>query len=458
MYRFGDGSPLPVQENFIDTLLAAVDACVGAFSAAAELDERRDRAKSARRDAEEELRRLGQMERAVETALAPMKPSVDRLASPSSQAAARALAAARTALAPGRQALEQKLQQLAGEPRSERARERTREALAAFFERQQLPDTQWRWSWAHSGGRSSGEAHAAAGRFHASFELELDGIWRGVVRVGALVPRLHAIVSKRTILGKRKRARVSLDRAGIVSAEEDGGRQVLVLRELAARPSPGWRIVVADPERVGVTLVPIGTGARQVGQEIWLDGAEAEPYLALWTTVEGAMLAHLDERRRLRELLLGEQRLETIGDPAVLGRALLGVLGPIVRQIRTRSRVPGELAIKRDIGDGRREELYVPREQIERRFAMLPASYRRPFEDIGLGRQATAELVSSDDAVTVPEPSPRGSRPKLETAMPPPPPPPLPEAKKADGLAKLPAVPPTLPRVPLPPSPAKDAA
>ena len=71
---------------------------------------------------------------------------------------------------------------------------------------------------------------------------------------------------------------------------------------------------------------------------------------------------------------------DQLNDPAEVGRTILGVLGPVVKQIRTKSRVPGELAIKRDIDDGRREELYVPRSDVERRFATLPASYRRPFD------------------------------------------------------------------------------
>src|SRR5205823_4995757 len=57
MYRFGDGTPFPLQDNFIDTLLAAIDACVGTFGAAAEIDERREKTRVARKDAEEELKR-----------------------------------------------------------------------------------------------------------------------------------------------------------------------------------------------------------------------------------------------------------------------------------------------------------------------------------------------------------------------------------------------------------------
>ena len=120
MYRYGDGTPFPFEENFIDTLVAAVDAAVGAFSAAAEIDDRRDKAREARHEAEEELRRFGVMEKAIEAAVFPHRPSADRNATLAQQAAHRALAMSRQAIAAVRAQVEQRLQMLAGEPRTAR--------------------------------------------------------------------------------------------------------------------------------------------------------------------------------------------------------------------------------------------------------------------------------------------------------------------------------------------------
>jgi hypothetical protein len=491
MYRFGDGTPFPIQENFIDTLLAAVDACVGAFGAAAELDDRREKTRIARKEAEEELRRLAVMDKAIETAVAPMKPSVDKMASTSQQAASRALAAARSAIAQSKQTVDGRLQQLAGEPRLDRSNERLRLAMAQFFERHQLPETQWDLAWTWNGARAIGDAIASSGRFHATFELQLAPPWTGVVRIGSIAPGLDVLAPKKKAFGGWKRARVSLDKAGIVAVERSAERHTMTIRSHAAKPSPGWFIQLEGDERSVVTVVPVDLTLRPCGPEIVLDGDEAAPLHTLWAAIEAQMLETLDEARTLRDLAIGDATLDTITDPAMVARAILGVVGPVVRQVRQRSRVPGELAIKRDVGDGRREELYVPRDVIERKFAPLPQGYRRPFEDIGLGRAPTAEIVSTDDAVTMPEPPPR----EVKRASPPPPPsptvhvsreahiptpppaaPPLPLAsgslpgmpttkevppaiaKAADGkgaaiLAKLPKVPPTIPgngRVPLP--------
>jgi hypothetical protein len=436
MYRYGDGTPFPFQENFIDTLLAAIDCCVGTFAAAAELDDRREKTRNARREAEEELKKLALLEKALEMAVAPVKPSVDRAAPPTSQAAARALGAGKTAIGATRAMVEGRLSQLAGEPRSERAMQQARTALCGFFDRHQLPETAWRWSWSSTQTRTTGDAMALAGKFRLEYDLDLDGPWRQVVRVGAIAPGLHATVLVKKTFGGTKRARIALDRCGIVAVDASPERASVVLREHAAKPSPGWRVTVRDPDK-GVTVVAVDLSGRASGEELALDGDDAAPFVKLWDAIECDFLEMLDARRRMTALHLGDAALDDIGDPSVLGRTLLSVLGPVVVEIRKRSRVPGELAIKRDIGDGRREELYVPRADIDRRFQALPHLYRRPFEEIGLGRPDTVEVLEEvirEVASADPEPQT------------------LPEVTMQRGptLSRLPAVPPTpLPRVPL---------
>ncbi len=49
--------------------------------------------------------------------------------------------------------------------------------------------------------------------------------------------------------------------------------------------------------------------------------------------------------------------------------------------------------LKRDIGDGRREELFVPRATLAQQFARLPHEYRRPFEDMGISGEETQPAI-----------------------------------------------------------------
>src|SRR5690349_20641770 len=75
MYRYGDGTPFPLDENFIETLTAAVESCTDAFDPITELDSRRERAKEARREAEREGNRLEDLERSLTSALSPYIPT-----------------------------------------------------------------------------------------------------------------------------------------------------------------------------------------------------------------------------------------------------------------------------------------------------------------------------------------------------------------------------------------------
>src|SRR5678815_5215111 len=102
MYRYGDGTPFPLDENFIETITSAVEACTNAFMPLTELDGRRERARAGRAEAERELARLGELDKTLGTALAPFLVPDKRsthaqgVAQKTVQAAKQAIQSART--------------------------------------------------------------------------------------------------------------------------------------------------------------------------------------------------------------------------------------------------------------------------------------------------------------------------------------------------------------------------
>lgn len=72
----------------------------------------------------------------------------------------------------------------------------------------------------------------------------------------------------------------------------------------------------------------------------------------------------------------------------------------------------GELILKRDIGDGRREELFVPRSTLAQQFARLPPEYRRPFEDMGISGEETQPAIQLPPRPPAP---PRSAAPQDRT-------------------------------------------
>ncbi len=391
MYRYGDGSPFPFEENFIDIMAAAVDACAAMFTAAAELDAARLKARDARKEAEEEGRRLGALEKSVEAAVFPARPSNSKDATVTQQTAQRMLAAVKSTINGSRIQLEKQATAAASEPRPDRAAQLVQAAAGRFFDRTSLPGTSWTWRWRAGDGDAAGEATSRCGRFGVIYDLELEAAWRAPVKVGALAPGVIALLPKKRAFGKPAPTRVHLDRCMLVRAGFDGDTYTLIIRQHATR-SPGWRIVL--PETGMPTCSMLDATGKALGAEVELEGDNSGIALLI-EAVDGAMDS-MRERRRAREVTLGDTPLTALPDPTHPPRALLETLAPTIRAIRQRSRVAGEMCLKRDIADGRREEVFLPRAAIAAKYARLPPEHRRYFEDAGLAREDTVEVTDAD--------------------------------------------------------------
>src|SRR5215831_2209630 len=110
MYRYGDGTPFPLDENFIETLTAAVETCTNAFMPLTELDSRREQAKDARREADRDLARLAEFEKTLSGVLAPfMTPEKKPSAASVSAIATKVMQAANQAVLQARQLVESRV-------------------------------------------------------------------------------------------------------------------------------------------------------------------------------------------------------------------------------------------------------------------------------------------------------------------------------------------------------------
>jgi hypothetical protein len=417
MYRYGDGTPFPFDDNFIELIPAVIDACVTMCGAAVHLEGLRAKAKEARRDADAEAAQLGRLEQALEAAVAPVGPALGKDATLVQETAQRALDAARQAIAGARAGLERRVAVAAAEPRLDRALAQTYAAASALFARRALPRTGWAWAWKASGGS---EASASSARFTMTFDLT-EPPWTGPVRLAALAPSAQLRLPRRRTLGKPALARIALERAGLLEARHDGAQVTLTLREQAHRPSPGWRLISARADAPEVTAVLLDERGAATRHEEVLGGDDAAAVGAVVAAVDAAMTAAL-AHRRTREVALGGTALHALTDPAEPARALLELLAPTLRGLSERSRVPGELSQKRDLGHGRREELFVARAALIEKYAALPPPYRGWFEAAGLGREAGESALAraleperDDDELTTDR---RGGG-----RLPPPPPP-----------------------------------
>ncbi len=415
MYRYGDGTPFPFEENFIDIVVAAVDAAASTFAAAAQLDSLRQKAQLARRDADDEGRRLTALEQALTGAAGTAGPSLGKDATLTQQTAQRALDAAKHAIVAARAQLDKRVAAAAAEPRVDRAMQAAFAAAARFFDHHELPRTSWDWKWVNDEGA---EATARSGRFAVTYDL-IEPPWSAPARIGALVPHLSVRLPRKRIFGKPAPAKVSLDKAGLVSVSRTGDAIVLGVRELASKPSGGWRIAFSHAGAAVGTCTPLDAAGQPIGAEIEIEGDNASSLTRLIDAVITAMDGVL-ARRRTRDVTINKVALRSMSDPAEPAKAMLDLLAPTIRTLCARSGAAGELVLKKDIADGRREELFVPRQQIAQKYMTLPPEYRRLFEAAGLGRELATDLdVDVIEDIATDRRPPRA---------PPPPPPRIPAA------------------------------
>lgn len=409
MYRYGDGTPFPLDENFIETLTAAVESCTNAFLPLTELDARRDKAKDVRREADKELGRLADLESSVLDAVRSFAPAEGKKPNLTQQVSQKIGAGAKTQVAEARRQVEARVAQTDALAAPKTATDAVLRALRPFFEAQQLPSAKWIMSWDVRGTEPSADAVATAGRIAASFSLSPDP-YRAPIRVDQLCEGVVVHMMRKGMFGKAKPAPIDLGKYVMVAFERSAHESMVSLKENANKSAQGLRFAVTDS---GATWVSITAAGDADGEPNPLDSEDVAPIRQL-TERAYAALKDLINRRTLVDLSLGTTPLAELDEPRVMPLELLSQLTPLARTIREKSRMTGELVLKRDIGDGRREELFVPRATLAAQFARLPQDYRRPFEDMGITNEETSPAIQIPRPPAVPRAGAQAHTVKLD--------------------------------------------
>src|SRR5215510_6469885 len=403
MYRYGDGTPFPLDENFIETLTTAVETCTNAFVPLTELDARREKAREVRREADKELGRLADLEATVIGSLLAFAPSDSKKPSLTQQVSQKITVGVKTAVTEARRQVEGRVAQTEALAAARTAADGVIKALRPFFEEQQLPNAKWIMSWDVRGAEPSANAVATAGRISASFALAPDP-YRAPIRVEQLCEGVVVHMMKKGVFGKAKPAPIDLGKYVVVAFERNAHETVVTLKENPNKSAQGLRFAVTE---VGATWVSITAAGDADGEANPLDLEDVRPVRGLAEKANAA-LKDLLLRRTLVDLSLGNKALADLEEPRIVPLELLAQLTPLARTIREKSRASGELILKRDIGDGRREELFVPRATLAAQFARLPVEYRRPFEDMGITNEETSPAIQ----IPPPRPGPPAPPPR----------------------------------------------
>ncbi|HEX2691633.1 MAG TPA: hypothetical protein VHN14_33710 [Kofleriaceae bacterium] len=432
MLRFGDGTPFPLDESFLEVLVDAVGACTAMLTTTACMEDRHARARKRHHELLQEEHTLECFGESVRAAAAVCVP-VDRPRSaPAELVCRRTIAAMQHALNHAREQLKQSAEDNAAKLGRGEAAQQVELAIGQFFEGHVLPGSAWSWSWDVTPARPSFEATARGARFTVDFDLEEDVLWRAPIRIAALAPGIVLDLPRRRWLGKPTLTPMLLDRYMLVGARGDLEGWRFEIQERAGAAA-GWRI----------TLPREGEGSATTFDRRGRAIAVAPIALSQIAALVGAIERQIGARlcaRHVRTVLLDGVIVSQIEDTTAAARALLDAIGPIVREIRTRSRVPGELSLKRDVAAGVREELFVSRLQLAACYASLPPQYRHLLDAIGVGGAMTGAQDQHDPGAAAELPPHAGPPPIPQPGSP------QPAGPQPAGLQPESPQPPPIPR------------
>jgi hypothetical protein len=382
---YGDSSPFPYGIDFLDAIRAAVDACVAMLEAQATIDHTLRRSAQVEHNLKVERRRLQALLSAITAASDDFLDSSGRLRTVANEVCASATAATDRTLA--------ELDRLWNAELSSASAIVDEAAAAAYDALQALllahtpPQSSVSW---HLSAGANEDGYDATARLETRFGLDTQLAlaipaahpWARLRRVVDVAPATTVLLPRP--LARRQREgllAVALDRLFISDVQITPARILIVLRR-HARGGPGWRFAVASED--GRTIgQPIDEAGRPCGDEHDLV-EEREPVLRLASAILDGTFELVLRRERLVAATLDGQPLEQRHEPREVCARLIAGYAPVVAEIARRSYPATELTLRRTLGGGRREAMFIRRSELLERIGRVPPALRALFDPLGL--------------------------------------------------------------------------
>ncbi|RLB64843.1 MAG: hypothetical protein DRI90_03595 [Deltaproteobacteria bacterium] len=446
-YLYGDSTTFPINQNFVDTAAAATDSAVALLR----VDELMIRAEKVAEEAacvgQSELTDINQLAQRVERALA----SRDHLSKATAKVAEQVTSGARGQFERAREGVAAWREGTIRKARRGTGPAAIMAPIQSFMASHELPYTTWGLRWRAGRGDEAVQAQVYAIMQRAltatlGVDIPLRHPWAQAVKVAQLEGTLAIQVMGKNWLGRSQVRDEHLDRYYITAVTRTTERECLVLQKKPRDPSPGLRISLREGDKKRVTIVRLDEQGTQLGEPAALHGMDATLLTRLWERVVDTIIDLVPLRSKLLAASLYGKPVVDLDTPATIAVAIIAAVAPLVRDMQRHSRTPGELQLKRDLGDGRREELFINQTDLLDKLAKLSAKHRALFDTFGLEGLPAIDSRSGD----VPTEA-------LEEPVPPAPPSiPVPLAVRALEPPPVPSQPAPAPSqpAPAPPQPA----
>ncbi|HEX4462867.1 MAG TPA: hypothetical protein VIA18_33065 [Polyangia bacterium] len=382
---YGDSSPFPYGIDFLDAIRATVEACVAMLAAQATIDHTHKRSAQVEQNFKLEKRRLQQLLAAVHVATGDFVDGSGRLRTVANEVAGSATAATDRTFAELDRLWASELgtaSSVVGD-----ASAMAQRALEQLLLQHIPPQTGVSW---HLTAGANEDSYDATARLETRFGLVAHLLlalpaahgWGRVRRVVDVAPATTVLLPRP--LARRQREgllAVSLDRHCVSDVEISPARILLVLRQ-KPRSGSGWRFAVASED--GRTFSqPLDDAGRPCGDENDL-GDEREPILRLASAILDSTFDLVLRRERLTAATLDGQPLDKRHEPREVCARLIDSYAPVVAEIARRSHPTTELTLRKNLGGGRREAMFIRRAELLERIARVPPPLRALFDPLGL--------------------------------------------------------------------------
>jgi hypothetical protein len=434
-YLYGDSTPFPLSENFLATLCSATDACVAILRADEQVDEVRRLLAEADAKAEGELAEIADLERVLQRTLGEPGRDFGVQQNHADAAFAKIAEHAWTTTKNAREEAQRDRDAARVQANLLCPHAQVLPALSAFLSAHQLPDTTWgiRWAAGLSNEPSKSEIYARTPfGLSATFEVAIpDGhLFARPVKVSMLAKQSTIKLLRKPILRKARPTPEPLDELFVTAVFLTPERATMSLRKSATKPSTGLELALHEDATVSVTKVD--KKGYPTSQEERLSGDDAASARRIWTRIVSTIGNLLEHRKRAVSATFGGVPVSEVARPASIAEALIANIAPLVREIARRTGTSRELALKRVVADGCREELFISYDTVLERTRGLSPRTQCFFEAFGLVEYAPPmpRIVAGPAPIAaLPHPPTDGvvhrlpvvRPPRLKSGFPPPP-------------------------------------
>lgn len=180
-------------------------------------------------------------------------------------------------------------------------------------------------------------------------------------------------------------------------AQKLGRYQVIGVKVDAKQVSIQLRPPDASGTPLDITVLrngDVGIAGGAAGKEYAVEDRDRAGLKGLADKLEAALRELEDKRSSLAELVIDGKPFAEFGKPRVIAERLVAAIAPTVQKIAQHSRSPGELVLRRQISDDRREEVFVPVAELVKKIDTLPIPARAVFAPLELGTSLSTGPVA----------------------------------------------------------------